>query len=123
MLLRRGQSILEYTMVVALLTVVFFYMGPTIRRGVQMLIKLTADQVGNQMNADQDFNDEQQGYMVASNTYSTRGWYDQNKELGYIPNSGIPVYATTTVYNEATYSLTNTITNAGFTACVNPPCV
>ena len=58
-----GQTILEYTIIVGIVTVVLYYMGTGIKRGVQSLVKVTADQMGNQQNSDQDFNDTQQGYM------------------------------------------------------------
>ncbi len=84
MFARRGQTILEYTMIVGIVTVVLYYMGTGIKRGVQSLVKVTADQVGNQQNADQDFNDTQQGYMVASNT--------ETQEINNKQNHRIRVY-------------------------------
>lgn len=115
MSVRRGQSILEYTIIVGIVTVVLFYMGTSIKRGVQSLVKVTADQVGNQVNSDQDFSDTQQGYMQASNSITQETNNKQISELGYIPTSGIAVYLGNTSYNESTYSMTNTITNGGFT--------
>jgi hypothetical protein len=114
MLARRGQSILEYTMIVAILTVVLFYMGTSIKRGVQSLVKITADQVGNQQSADQDFNDIQSGYMVVSNTQTQQVLNREVTETGYIPQSGNAVYLANTSFNDSTYSTTNTITNGGF---------
>ena len=46
---------MEYTIIVGIVAVVLSYMGTGIKRGVQSLVKVTADQVGNQQNADQDF--------------------------------------------------------------------
>jgi Flp pilus assembly pilin Flp len=111
---RRGQSIVEYTMIVGILTVVLYYMGTSIKRGVQSLVKVTADQVGNQQNADQDFNDVQTGYMDCSTTETQETNNRHVSETGYIPVSGIAVYVTNTSYNESTDSMTNTITNGGF---------
>ena len=111
---RQGQSILEYTMVVTILTLVFFYMGTGIKRGVQSLVKVTADQIGNQQNADQDFNDVESGYMVGSNTEMTSNKYKETTELGYLPFSGNAVYATNTSFNESSLTMSNTVTNAGF---------
>ena len=85
---RRGQTILEYTIIVGIVTVVLFYMGTGIKRGVQSLVKVTADQVGNQQNSDQDFNDTRQGYMEASNSATQEIKNKQTTELGYIPVSG-----------------------------------
>jgi len=111
---RRGQSILEYTMLVGILTVVLMYMGTAIRRGVQSLVKVTADQIGNQQNSDQDFNDTQQGYMIGSNEAVQENNSKEVKEIGYIPSSGVPVYVTNTSYNDATETTTNSITNGSF---------
>jgi len=111
---RRGQSILEYTIIVGIITLVLVYMGTFIKRGVQSFIKVTADQVGNQQNADQDFTDTQQGYMQASNSQSQANINKQIVEVGYIPSSGTAVYLGNTSYNDATYTQTNTITNGGF---------
>ena len=110
----QGQTILEYTMVVTILTLVFFYMGTGIKRGVQSLVKVTADQIGNQQNADQDFNDAQTGYMIGSNTQMMANKYKETTELGYLPFSGKAVYATNTSFNESSLTMTNTVTNAGF---------
>ena len=116
---RRGQSILEYTMIAGIITLVLFYMGTAIKRGVQSLVKITADQVGNQQNADQDFNDIQSGYMVASNSSAQDANNKQVSEFGYIPASGNAVYVATTVYNEYSDVVTNSITNGGFSGTTN----
>ena len=50
-----GQVFLEYTLILGILVLVIFGMGPMIRRGLQGLIKFTADQVGVQRNAEQKF--------------------------------------------------------------------
>jgi len=112
---RRGQTILEYTIIVGIVTVVLFYMGTAVKRGVQSLVKVTADQVGNQQEADQDFNDVQEGYMNASNTVTEDSKNKEITETGYIPVSPGPVYVTSISENEVTDTETNTITNGGFT--------
>ena len=43
---RKGQSILEYTIVLGVIVIVMSAMGPMIKRGTQSLIKVVADQVG-----------------------------------------------------------------------------
>jgi len=114
MRLRRGQTILEYTIMVGIVVIVLSYMGTGIKRGVQSLVKVTADQVGNQQNSDQDFNDTQTGFMEGSNSQVIENKYKQATEQGYIPASGIAAYTSNTTYNESTYSSTNTMTNSGF---------
>jgi hypothetical protein len=111
---RCGQSILEYTMIVGILTIVLFYMGTGIKRGVQSLVKITADQIGNQQNSDQDFNDTQSGYMEASNSSQQEVKNKQVAELGYIPVSGNAAYVASMAYNDYSDTITNSITNGGF---------
>jgi len=113
--MKRGQSIIEYTMIIGIITLVLFYMGTGIKRGVQSLVKITADQVGNQQNADQDFNDDQTGYMVSSNSAVQEVSNKQVTEIGYISNITYnAVYGATTSYNDYTDTVTNSITNGGF---------
>jgi len=114
MLARRGQTILEYTIIVGIVTVVLFYMGTGIKRGVQSLVKVTADQVGNQQNSDQDFNDTRQSFMEGSNSVTQDSKNKQTTESGFIPVSGNAVYVTNTGFNESTETEANTITNGGF---------
>ena len=112
---RRAQSMIEYTIIVGIVMVVLYYMGTSIKRGVQSLVKVTADQVGNQQNSDQDFTDYQQGYLIGSNTVTQENRWKQTSELGYIPASGSAIYAGNTSFNEASYTMTSTVTNGGFT--------
>ena len=111
---RRGQSIIEYTLMIGIVSLVMFFMGTGIKRGMQSLIKVTADQVGNQQNADQDFNNIRQGYMLASNTEISETKNDITTEIGYIPNAGNAVFIHNTTYNEGTLMETNTETNGGW---------
>jgi Flp pilus assembly pilin Flp len=110
----RGQSIIEYTMIIGIITMVLFYMGTGIKRGVQSLVKVTADQVGNQQNSDQDFNDTQSGYMEASNSSMQTVNNKRVTAIGYIDVSGNAVYIANTAYNNYSDSITNSITNGGF---------
>ena len=61
---RKGQSILEYTIVLGVIVIVMSAMGPMIKRGTQSLIKVVADQVGAQQNAEQKF--DESGHLEAS---------------------------------------------------------
>jgi len=110
----RGQSVIEYTMLVGIISVVLFYMGTNIKRGVQSLVKVTADQVGNQQNSDQNFNDAQSGYMESSNSSSHTINNRQVAEIGYIASSGNAVYIANTTYNNYTDTETTAVTNGGF---------
>ena len=108
MLARRGQTILEYTIIVGIVAVMLSIMGTGLKRGVQSLVKITADQVGNQQNSDQDFNDTMQGYMVGTNVMVQDSGFKQIAE-------GTVFSGTTNAsFNESTITMTNTITNGGF---------
>jgi hypothetical protein len=101
-------------MIVGIITMVLFYMGTGIKRGVQSLIKITADQVGNQQNSDQDFNDTVSGYMEASNSSEQEIKNKQVTEIGYISNiTNSAVYVGSTSYNDYSDSITSSITNGG----------
>ncbi len=49
-----GQTIVEYIVLIGIITLALMAMGPLFKRGVQSLVKATADQIGNQQKADQD---------------------------------------------------------------------
>ena len=49
-----GQSIMEYILLIGIVTVALTFMGPLFKRGLQSVVKVTADQIGDQRNADQD---------------------------------------------------------------------
>lgn len=113
MLTHRGQSLVEYTMLIGVITLALIYMGTGIKRGLQSLVKVTADQVGNQQNSEPDYDNPQAGYLMASNTFM-----QQNKSKQVIELTGrglgVPQYLHQTIYNEKTESFTNTLTNGGF---------
>ncbi len=49
----KAQTLMEYTMVLGVISVVIFAMSPMLKRGAQGMIKITADQIGIQKNSDQ----------------------------------------------------------------------
>lgn len=50
---RRGQTLLEYIILIGFIVLAMYYMAPAFKRGTQSLIKATADQIGNQAESDQ----------------------------------------------------------------------
>ncbi len=50
----KGQSILEYIILISIVTLALYYMGPALKRGTQSLVKVASDQIGNQAASDQD---------------------------------------------------------------------
>ena len=102
--LKKGQTILEYTILLGVVVLIMFSMGPMIKRGTQSLIKVVADQVGTQQNAEQSFDDR--GHLESSNT-STQGSADkQTMDL---------LGTTTYVFDDTTDTASNALINLGFT--------
>jgi uncharacterized protein (UPF0333 family) len=63
---RRAQTIMEYTMLIAIVAMAVVVMTPRVKRMTQSLIKSGADQIGDQEGAEQTFNDAKSGYMNSS---------------------------------------------------------
>ena len=61
----RGQSLLQYTIVLGIAATVFVVMAPMLRRVSQGFIKVAADQIGVQQNGEQSF-DLAGGYLKNS---------------------------------------------------------
>jgi Flp pilus assembly pilin Flp len=61
---KTGQVLIEYTMIIGVIVAILMAMSTMIKRGLQGMIKVTADQIGNQENADQRF--DESGHMVRS---------------------------------------------------------
>lgn len=100
----QGQTILEYALLIMIVTMVLVYMGTDFKRGIQSMVKVTADQLGNQANSDQDFSYQSSGFLMNS---STRTWQRRqqlsNETQGIVsPKQG-----------DFVETLTNTLTNAG----------
>ena len=103
-LLKKGQTILEYTIVLGAIIIVMFSMGPMIKRGLQSLIKVVADQVGVQNGADQRF--DEAGHLEESYV-ATRGSMDkQTQEI---------IGATRYTYDDLSTTRSNALINLGFT--------
>ena len=60
----KGQSLLEYSIILGVIVLIIFTMTPTIRRLTQGLIKVMVDQIGSQQNAEQRFDDR--GHLDSS---------------------------------------------------------
>ncbi len=104
LLFKKGQSILEYTILLGVIVLVMSAMGPMLKRGTQSLIKVVADQVGTQQNAEQKF--DESGHLEASYT-ATRGFTDKQT----FDTAGMTTY----VFNDVTTSESGALVNLGFT--------
>lgn len=100
-----GQTILEYVAVIGLAIAVLMAMGPMMRRGIQGMIRLVADQVGDQRSADQ-LADDKYGHLINSVAISRaridKVTKDRVGEVNYI-------------YEDRAVSGTRTFANLGFT--------
>ncbi len=107
----KGQTVVEYIVLIGIVTVALFYMGPLFKRGVQSLVKVTSDQIGGQQNAEQDFKDANDpgatgGYLVGSNTGVTGRVSKKVEAPGFGGVADITV-------NESTNTTTDSHTNLG----------
>lgn len=62
---KNGQTILEYSVLLGIVVVVMITMSPLVKRAIQSMVKLTADQIGNQVNSEQ-ITDEETGFLEFS---------------------------------------------------------
>jgi uncharacterized protein (UPF0333 family) len=104
LLFKKGQSILEYSIVLGVVVMAMIAMGPMIKRGTQSLIKVVADQVGIQQNAEQTF--DERGHLEGSNMFS-RGSMDKQT----FDTAGTISY----VFDDMTTTQTISAINLGFT--------
>ena len=102
----QAQSLLEYVMVVGIISMVLFAMAPLLREGVQSIIKVTADQFADQQDADQA-QSNRRGYLVNSFTNvspssTSKTITDVVGDITYTYNDNVSIYS-------------NSYTNLGFT--------
>jgi hypothetical protein len=100
----QGQVFLEYTVILAVLAMAMFGMGPMFKRGVQSLIKLVADQIGVQNKAEQKF--DESGHLES--TYVSTRSTTSKTTLDVV---GVTNY----VYSGTAEMTSNALMNLGFT--------
>jgi len=104
---QQGQTLIEYLLLTGVVMMALIYMGTDFKRGIQSVVKVTADQLGNQANSDQDFTMQaQQGFLVNS---TTNTW--QGHEQGLTQRFGM----ITTQTGDFTEQVTNSFTNESLT--------
>ena len=117
----QAQVLLEYIIIIGIVTIILFAMFHAAKRGIQSVVKITADQVGNQEDADQvtgvpngnTFSPSVSavsGYLVEMNSAIQANNRKQTKE-----NSGNTAY----IYDESVLTVTNSVTNLGFSNRAN----
>ncbi len=95
----------EYVMIVGLAAAIFFAVSPLFRRGIQAVVKLTADQIAPQQNAEQRVT-PLSGYLM-ENYQTTQFAHSKN----VTEDIGIISYG----YDDSDASITNSKSNLGFT--------
>ena len=117
----QAQVLLEYIIIIGIVTIVLFAMFHAAKRGIQSVIKVAADQVGNQQAAEQlsgvplgnSVNPNLSavsGYLVEMNSATQANNRKQTKE-----NAGDFAY----IYDESVFMATNSVTNLGFSNRAN----
>lgn len=103
----KGQTLIEYILIIGVVIAATYAIGPAFRRGIQTVVRSAADQVAVQKDADQDFG-YNSGYMASSKMNTDFAAQRSVRESSY--------YTTNTLVNEATTMHINTVTNMGFHA-------
>ena len=72
--MNKGQTIVEYVVIIGVVITALYAMGPALKRSMQTVVKASADQLGVQNAADQDFSPDgshlgaaRTGFRVSSN--------------------------------------------------------
>lgn len=106
----RAQIISEYALTISVIVLAAVTMFPLVKRSTQKLTKLAADQIGNQVNSDQDFNEEK-GYLI---NFQTKTRVNATDDDWYSGNVRGHSYYDRVAINTTTY------TNQGFTGFQSP---
>jgi len=101
----RGQSLLDYLILIGIVASALFAMNTSFRRGIQAVIKGAADQIGDQAKSEQDF-EGRSGYLEASqSTVDTSNHREVEDRFG----------SNTYRMNSSEDSTSSSVINAGFT--------
>lgn len=100
----KGQSLLEYSIVIGIIVVVMFAMNPFLKRGIQGMIRVAADQIGTQQNAEQRF--DETGHLDESYVISRTNIDKTTRERLGVTNF---------IFNDESSTYTNSLLNTGFT--------
>jgi Flp pilus assembly pilin Flp len=102
---KRAQTFVEYTLLLGIVISVLVAMTPWVRRGVQAMVKIVADQVGNQQGAEQMGGES--GHLVG--TYALT---QLDREKVTSERLGIRAYE---YIKDETTTMSNLLVNLGFT--------
>ncbi len=102
----RGQSLIEYTSVIGIIVVIILAVTPLIKRSIQAMIKTTADQIGNQEEAEQRTTDVRGGFLQSSDSIT-----QVTSDVQTVEEFGVMHH----VYDETTKTDTLQKINQGYT--------
>lgn len=97
---------MEYSLIAGLAVAILMIMAPLVRRGAQGMIKIVADQVGEQEESEQVYDDIEAGYLDYSYTTTRALANKKSKQRLWVFN---------TIYSESTSSSSNALMSLGFT--------
>ena len=103
----KAQSLIEYSIVIGIISVILVAMTPFLKRPYQGMIKTVADQIGIQKAADQGFNQQERGGYLKESYIQTSAVSD--KTTNHI--IGNTIY----IYGGSTRTESSTVSDLGFT--------
>ena len=107
----KGQSILEYVLLISMVALILGAMTPMVRRSIQSVVKTTADQLRPQNEADQSVNEA--GLLDRSITVAkTR---NIRSVVPMLSPDGISYGDILYVTRDKSSEMTNSVVNLGFT--------
>jgi hypothetical protein len=101
---RDAQSLLEYILLIGIITTSLLAMGTLLKRGIQGIVKITADQIGNQQNAEQKITPTS-GYLIEAYTSTQSNIKKNTREL-----NGAVDY----IFDDRVDTFSNSLVNLGF---------
>ena len=102
---RRAQSIMEYVMLISIITAAVIFMLPRVKRTTQSMMKSAADQIGDQQGAEQTFNNAEKSYLINSHTISRTAVNNLRRDTSGVIDQ---------TYNEITQTTTTSYMNTGW---------
>ena len=119
---KKAQSLLEYIFLIGIVTMALFAMNTLFKRGIQGIIKVTADQIGNQQGAEQSALSNS-GFLINGDLGQSR----KNPNAGYL----VEAYSATKsniqkntreldgaydyIFDDRVDTFSNSLVNLGFT--------
>ncbi len=102
----RGQTLLEYVILIGIITAALVAMAPYMKCGIQSIVKVTADQLGQQNEADQKI-DATSAYLV--NTFLSSKISQEKMAREWVGGG------TSYTYDDNTNVESTSLTNLGLT--------